>query len=595
MTVFAFALALEPGRPLDRFDTHPLRPGLAEPGTLHMRSGLGWHAAWRNAPTGLQTDFAAEADDLVAITAGRFERRGALCLDLGVAPGARDAVLLIAAYRRWGEAMLDRLRGDFAFLLWDARQRRLIAARDQLGCSPLFYREHDGVLLVGTALDALRDHDRAGLSLDENFIGDLLLQGMPAQHETSVYAEIRRVPPARALRFAGGQVETRRYWSFPAYGDPLILTSRADYAERFHAGLRDAVAERLPETGPVVILMSGGLDSTAVAAVAAEILGPEGARARIKAYTTVFPGFPEQEGHYAALAAQHLGIEHHLVEAGDYLGAPLPDHDAWLRPEPGAIAGLLAESRAAEAAAAGGGVLLNGLGADVYLHPPGASFWHIAARGARALPDTTRHVRLFGRMPDLRVRASLGRLRRRLAAKPAPKLPAWIDAGFAAHSGLIARTAARYAENREAGAARLTSPYWAALLTMGHPATTGRSLHPAHPLASLPLIELAMRLPRAAVTDKAILRWAMRGRLPDAIVDRAKTPLGSIGTDLIERDPRIAARTRSLIEGQAGALSRFVDPALAIDALGHAQGRDRVALMNLELLAAWFASGAVQS
>jgi asparagine synthase (glutamine-hydrolysing) len=594
MAVFAFALAFEHGQPLHLQGARALRPGLAAPSMPHERSGEGWHAAWRNAATGPQTDFAIGANDIVAIVTARLDGREALRTSLGLDRDGGDATLLLAAHGRWGEAMLDHLRGDFAFVLWDASRGRLIAARDQIGASPLFYREHDGVLLVGTAFDAIRDHDRAGLSLSDMFIGDLLLRGTPSRHETSIYNEISRVPAAHALHVAGGRTEVRRYWSFPAYGDPLILRSRGEYAEAFYATLRDSVAERLPETGPVVVLMSGGLDSTAVAAAAADILGAGGERSRITAYTTVFRSDPEQEGDYAALVARQLGIAHHCIEAEDYLTRPLAETQEWIPPEPGAVAARLPESCASETAEAGGGTLLTGMGPDVYLRMPGTDFWHMAHRGFRGLPDAVRHARALGRLPGFRVRASLGRLRRRLFQNPAPgapAVPAWIDTGFARRSGLAERLAARRAADRELRAALLTSPFWPAILSSGHPAMAGRALLPGHPFLSLSLIELAVRLPLHTVLDKNILRWAMRGRLPDALVDRPKTVLGQAVANLSQHDTRIIARRRALIEAQAAALSRYIDPALAIASLESGRDADRSALAALDMLAHWLQAG----
>lgn len=587
MAVFAFALALEPGRPL----ALRLRPGLAGPTVPHERNGDGWQAAWANAATGPQTDFAIRRDGSIAIVTARWAGRAALRARFGLDRDSGEAELLLRAHAHGGEAMLDQLRGDFAFVLWDAPRRRLIAARDQIGCSPLFYREHEGVLLVGTAFDAIRDHDRAGLTLSDVFIGDILLRGTSSRHDTSIYNEIRRVPAAHALHVADERVAVRRYWSFPSYGDPLILRSRGEYAEAFYAVLRAAVAERLPDTGPIVLMMSGGLDSTAVAVAAADVLGPDAAPVRIKAYTAVFRSDSEQEGQYAASVARRLGIEHHCVEGDDWLAHPFPERPDWVPPEPSIIAATTALTSIADVAEGGAGALLDGMGPDVYLRPPGTDFWHIARHGARALSDVAHHVRAFDRLPAFRIRASLGRMRRRFvedAAFDAPIVPAWIDPGFAVRSGLVERLAARRAADRGLHAAMLTSPYWPAIISMGHPAMSGRALLPASPLLNLSLVELAVRLPLHAVQDKRILRWAMRGRLPDAVVDRPKTVLGPAAANLSQWDSRILARRRALIVGQAHALSRYVDPALAIASLDSGNDVDRNALLGLEMLAYWY-------
>jgi asparagine synthase (glutamine-hydrolysing) len=588
MAVFAFALALEPGRPLAL--RGPLSAGLNAPSTLRERSGEGWHAVWRNAASGPQSDFAIGDDGTVAIVTARLEQRDALRARLGADRSEGDAALLLRAYGKWGESFLDHVRGEFAFVVWNRRRRRLIAARDQIGASPLFHRDLDGVLLVGTAFDAIRDQDRDGLSLSDVFIGDLLLHGTSSQHDASIYNEIHRVPAAHALHVTGQRREIRRYWSFPPYRDPLILGSRGEYGEAFYATMREAVAERLPDSGPIVMLMSGGLDSTAIAAAAADILGRDAARERLKAYTTVFRQDGEQEGAYAAMVASRLGIEHRQIVADDHLSAPYERPD-WVPREPALIPSLLPEARASAAAEQGGGVLLTGLGPDVYLRAPGTGFRHIAARGFGAVPDIARYVGTFGKMPAFGIRASLGRLRRHLAENPAthaPILPVWIDPDFVARSGLIDRLAARRSENVRRRAEMLTSPFWPTILSWGHPAMSGRALLPANPFLSLQVIELVVRLPLHAVLDKAVLRWAMRGRLPDAVVERPKTPLGPAVANLSRGDPAILARRRGLIEAQAAALSRYVNPDLAIARLDSDVPADGLPVAMLEVLAYWF-------
>jgi len=144
-------------------------------------------------------------DDSLWITAdaridGRQDLVAAL-RDAGevVAGEATDAELVLHAYRAWGERCVDRLLGDFAFGIWDQRQRRLFCARDHFGVKPFFYAEPRGAFIFSNTLECVRRHPGVTSALDDLSIADFLLFEYNQRLDATAFAEIRRLPPGHAL------------------------------------------------------------------------------------------------------------------------------------------------------------------------------------------------------------------------------------------------------------------------------------------------------------------------------------------------------------------------------------------------------------
>jgi asparagine synthase (glutamine-hydrolysing) len=174
-----------------------------------------------------------------------------------------DTETIVHAYEEWGVEFAQRLRGMFAIAIWDARQRTLVLARDRFGIKPLYYRLVDGELSFASELDAL---PRGELDLDaiEAF---LAFNSIPAP--LSIFREIRKLPPGHVLTWREGELELRRF----ARPGPLAAREGADEAElveECRARLRDSVRAHLVADVPVGVLLSGGVDSGALAALAAQ-------------------------------------------------------------------------------------------------------------------------------------------------------------------------------------------------------------------------------------------------------------------------------------------------------------------------------------
>jgi asparagine synthase (glutamine-hydrolysing) len=173
-----------------------------------------------------------------------------------------DTEVLVHAYEEWGLRFPERLRGMFAVALWDSTRRRLVLARDRFGIKPLYYRDADGELAFASELDAL---PRGEIDLDalEAF---LAFNSIPAP--LSIFREIRKLPAGQVLTWEDGRVELRQY-ARPGPLDVRRGGDEAELVEECRARLADSVRAHLVADVPVGVLLSGGVDSGALAALAA--------------------------------------------------------------------------------------------------------------------------------------------------------------------------------------------------------------------------------------------------------------------------------------------------------------------------------------
>jgi asparagine synthase (glutamine-hydrolysing) len=172
-----------------------------------------------------------------------------------------DTEVLLHLYERDGAAMVHKLRGMFAFSIWDARERRLFAARDRLGIKPFFYRElPEGGFAFGSEIKALLEIDRP--EMDTTALRDFFSYKY-VPHPKTIYQGIRRLPPAHTLSWADGRLEIRRYWEPSA---ETRITDMGEATERLGELLEQIVPEHTLSDVPVGLFLSGGIDSTTLAA-----------------------------------------------------------------------------------------------------------------------------------------------------------------------------------------------------------------------------------------------------------------------------------------------------------------------------------------
>ncbi len=173
-----------------------------------------------------------------------------------------DTETIVHAYEEWDLGFAERLRGMFAIAIWDARRKRLVLARDRFGIKPLYYRDIDGELAFASELDALPKGD---LDLDAL---EAFLATNTVPTPLSIFREIRKLPPGHVLTWEGGKVALERFarpGPLPVRGD-----DEAELLEECRARLRDSVRAHLVSDVPVGVLLSGGVDSGTLAALASE-------------------------------------------------------------------------------------------------------------------------------------------------------------------------------------------------------------------------------------------------------------------------------------------------------------------------------------
>src|SRR5579884_2845537 len=174
-----------------------------------------------------------------------------------------DTEVLVHAYEQWGAGFAERLRGMFAVALWDARGRRLVLARDRFGIKPLYYRHDANELAFASELDALPQGDIDLDALD----AFLAFNSIPAP--LSIFRETRKLPPGHVLTWREGAIELERF-ARPGPLPPRSDTDEAELVEECRARLRDSVRAHLVADVLVGVLLSGGVDSGALAALASQ-------------------------------------------------------------------------------------------------------------------------------------------------------------------------------------------------------------------------------------------------------------------------------------------------------------------------------------
>jgi len=440
-----------------------------------------------------------------------------------------DAELLLHAYETWQEDCLKHLLGDFAFAIWDSTRQRLFCARDHFGVKPFFYARTGDTFVFSNTLNTIRP--LVSDALNETAVADYLVFGLNQDLATTTFQDIHRLPGGHTLSISTNSITKRRYWT-PATGD---TSARADYVEQFQSLLTTATNDRL-RTNCVAVSMSGGLDSTSLAAISLHLLRDQ-AGSSVTACTNVYDGlFHDEERRYSSLAAEFLGIpltqlaadRHSLFESR----SPV-DLD---QPEPFLLSPLSAQfHNLMRSLARDSRVALTGYDGDAFMTEPVSSYFQTCAKRLqlRALMNgMTWYVRTHRRLPPVGFRAALKRLRKK--EESATSYPEWIDEAFAKRIDLRDRCREVNSElplkneTHPAGLQALESKVWAPLFEGYDPGSTKLLLEVRHPLTDVRLIDFLLQIPPVPwCVDKHILRRAMSNRLPTAILNRPKTPLAS--------------------------------------------------------------------
>jgi len=531
---------------------------------------------------------------------GFLSNRRELAASLGRCSPEPGEALLALAYRRWGPGILERLRGDFALLVWDEVNGEGLLARDRLGMRCVYLHDGGGPLLrfAGEIRHLIAAMGSRPAPDPVSVAHWVAISSRPGPH--TLYEGVRRLEPGSMLLLDRRGHRIKRYWA-PSYAEPS-RRSRRELSRELSAGLSKAVTERLPRQGRTSVLMSGGLDSASVAALAARA-----APGRVLAHSGLFPGLAEvDESALIELLRARLGLggASASVRPGGLLASVLEHQRAWEVPLLG-WGDFWTLPLLRRAAREGVSVTLGGDGGDELF---GARAYLIAdqlraGHAARAmgltgrLPGAGRHP---SRRQRLRILASLG-----VGGALGPRLHAGLERiapGARAPRWLTPPTARDLLRSDDPHAWKRTgTPRWwahpahgltvaieeAGVLEHQRQRATLAGLEARLPMLDPDLILLALGHSPSESFDpelnRPLLREAMAGLLPDRVRLRSeKAWFDSLivacltGADM----PLIHA----LLMGSASESRAFIDGeqiARAYDSLTAARGVERFHAMHL--------------
>jgi asparagine synthase (glutamine-hydrolysing) len=533
-----------------------------------------------------------------------------------------DTETIVHAYEQWGDASVERLRGMFAFAIWDTPRRRLLLARDRLGVKPLYWTEVNGRLLFGSEIKSILESGLIVARPNEAALPELLSTRYLSGTET-LFAGIHRLLPGHTLVYENGRVTIEQYWDVPAgrHVEDVARLSDGDAVARFRELLEESVRVRLMADVPLGMFLSGGLDSSAIAALMAGMIDRP-----LQTFSVAFKDRAFSELDYARQVSQAIKADAHeiVIDDRDFFGA-LP-RLIWHEDEPIAHPSSVPLYFVSALASQSVKVVLTGEGSDELLagygkYPRALVNWRAAAAYG-LVPSPLRNFiadRLVPRLP-----ARLGRYAQRsFLAMPRTPEAMFFD-NFAAinlrrQRALLAPSLAHAATPEQAYSAsrayfdapnggsttldRLLytdlKTYLVELLMKQDQMSMAASIESRVPFLDHRLVEFAAALPARlklrGFKTKWILREAVKDILPAAILNRPKmgfpVPFAAWARgpwrDAV-RDVLLDSRSRQRGLIDPPAVERLIDA----HARGAGAGGDALwSLLNLELWYRTFIDG----
>jgi len=271
-----------------------------------------------------------------------------------------DTEVIVHAYEEWGEACARRFNGMWAYVIWDHRRQRLVCSRDRFGIKPLYIAWRGDTFIFASEAKAILASGEVSATPNLDFIRQYAAAPMPLEGRQSAFSEISQIPAAHNLTVTREGSREAAYW---AYTDQSETYDYSRPAHTFRALLDDAVRLRRRSDVPLAILLSGGLDSSAISALAARQGETEG----IQAFTAGFPGFEKDERRHAETMAAAAGIKLNMVECGPDNFMEDLDAATWHMDCPVSRAQTLPRWRLLKAVSEQARVVFEGQGADEML------------------------------------------------------------------------------------------------------------------------------------------------------------------------------------------------------------------------------------
>ena len=448
-----------------------------------------------------------------------------------------DTEAIVHLYEEYGETCVERLRGMFAFGIWDETAGRLFCARDRLGIKPLHYCETAEAFLFASEIKALSEPGLVSRALSPSAVYKYLAFRYVPGPET-IYADVQRLQPGHTLTYADGQVTLRRYWTIDDV-EPSGM-SEEEALEAVSASLSESIAMRLMAEVPLGLYLSGGIDSSLIAALMAEMLDRP-----VETLSVTFADARHDESDFSKLVAERFNTVHHTLQAApdslDVVSKAL-----WHLDEPLADAAAIPVYQIAEVTKPHVTVVLSGEGADeCFAGYPHFKLYHRLLSRSRLLPTW-----LFDRIGGILPAGSLSA--RTCAAMATCKDPARFILEFVSvfdrkqRRALCGPALLDMADDYEEELAEFVSDrmgrngsrfekfmkfhlnVWLPddLLLKNDRMTMAHGVEARVPYLDHKFVELAFSLPDAlkvrGAIDKYALRQMARGLLPAQIVNRRK-------------------------------------------------------------------------
>ncbi|VVM05719.1 asparagine synthetase B family protein [Methylacidimicrobium tartarophylax] len=486
-------------------------------------------------------------DGSMGLTAdARLYNRAELVRVLGAVPWFREipsnAELLLAAFERWGEECVTRLRGDFAFAVWDETRERLFAARDPFGVKPFFYQANSRGIAFGSEPKQLLRLPGVGSEPNDGVIVDYLVYGSHRAFEETFFRDVRRLRAGHTLLALRNGVSQRRFW--PASVPPEDFRgSPQECAEAFSILFRESVHRRLEMDARAAVHLSGGYDSSAVAVAAATTSSPRSPKQRPLTVSLLYPGLACDESLYSQAVAAQTGLEH--LECI----APLEDPSSGLLDEIRKVDCPISDIRwqqwealASLMRGRGCKVVLTGLGGDELVLDPDYEFdlcrshqflsalWYCWS-DPRVLWTKARKFRLICLLRRS-VPQEIKRLLRRGDPRPPIPIPDWVNPALVEeHRSYLERTASHPNEPTFPDLARETIARWhidpAALwvLELEECSCSYAGFESRHPFYDQDLVAFVLSIPfrtrlQLPAVFKTLLTTALGDSLPAVVRKR---------------------------------------------------------------------------
>ncbi len=537
------------------------------------------------------------ADGELAISFdGRLDDPNDLRAELSLPWHAGSEAIIAAAHRRWNDDFLAHLTGDFAFALWDSRTARLLLARDCFGVRPLFFHRRPEAITWSSRLQLLLDYTGCDRTPDDDYIVAVLANG--GRLDVSPYAAIAAVPPANFVTFTRDGQSTRTYWRLDPASE-VRLASDAEYEERFFTLFRRSVRNRLQAKGPVFAELSGGVDSSSIAAAADDVMRGEGRPN--DALQTVSHIYEEtaqsDDGPFIAIAERALGRPaHHFLERDARIFSSIAEEYPYEAPAPYWAGAELRARVAARVAERGGSVILSGLGGDHICWsdtdtPPAVSD-HLARLRIGAAAREAREWSAAIAVPQMRILARAARLA--IGARfglrhHAPNLPPWLDPRLAKRRPGLDLSGFRLPSRREFV---LVMRALLDAIRLRH--SVDPSIEVRYPFADRDLVEFTFALPIEQHLRphemRSLQRRAMARLLPPEIAQRKSK--GGPAKAIYLRLRQVWPALRPLVERERLRVVErgYADRAILLNALqraGHGQNVNAPFLMRVLAVEFW--------